>query len=107
MSTSQEYIQFVLDQLAGMNGVTCRKMFGEYLVYVQERPVLLVCDNCVMVKKICGGPRIAGGCCRDSGQGNAASPKEAAEARKSGKSGWYDRLMGLMGGLDLNAPTRL
>ena len=52
MSTSQEYIQFVLDQLAGMNGVTCRKMFGEYLVYVQERPVLLVCDNCVMVKKI-------------------------------------------------------
>lgn len=52
MSTSKEYMEFVLEQLDGISGVTYRKMFGEYLVYVQERPVLLVCDNCVMVKKL-------------------------------------------------------
>lgn len=52
MSTSKEYMDFVLEQLDGISGVTYRKMFGEYLVYVQERPVLLVCDNCVMVKKL-------------------------------------------------------
>lgn len=51
MSTSEEYIRFVLEQLDGVEEVTCRKMFGEYLVYVRQRPVLLVCDNCVMVKK--------------------------------------------------------
>lgn len=52
MSTSKEYMEFVLEQLDGISGVTYRKMFGEYLVYIQERPVLLVCDNCVMVKKL-------------------------------------------------------
>ena len=50
MSTSKEYIAFVCDQLAGIPDVTYKKMFGEYMVYVQEKPVLLVCDNCVMVK---------------------------------------------------------
>lgn len=51
MSTSKEYMQFVLDQLEGFPDVTYRKMFGEYMVYLQGRPVLLVCDNCAMVKK--------------------------------------------------------
>ena len=52
MSTSKEYMEFVLEQLDGISGVSYRKMFGEYLIYVQEKPVLLVCDNCVMVKKL-------------------------------------------------------
>ena len=52
MSTSKEYMQFVLDQLEGFPDVTCRKMFGEYMVYLQGRPVLLVCDNCAMVKML-------------------------------------------------------
>lgn len=52
MATSKEYIEFVCDQLQGIDGVTYKKMFGEYLVYVNEKPVLLVCDNNVMVKKV-------------------------------------------------------
>lgn len=52
MSTSKEYIAFVCDQLRDIDGVTYKKMFGEYLVYVREKPLLLVCDNCVMVKKV-------------------------------------------------------
>ncbi len=52
MSTSEEYIRFVLDQLDGIDDVTCKKMFGEYLVYVREKPILTVCDNCVMVRKV-------------------------------------------------------
>ena len=54
MSTSKEYLQFVLEQLDGINGVTYKRMFGEYLIYVQEKPVFLVCVNCVFVKKIPG-----------------------------------------------------
>lgn len=27
-------------------------MFGEYMVYVNDKPVLLVCDNTVYVKKL-------------------------------------------------------
>ena len=52
MSTTKEYMAFVGDQLADIPNVRWRKMFGEYMVYVEDRPVLLVCDNCVMVKKL-------------------------------------------------------
>lgn len=56
MATSKEYIEFVCEQLAGMENVRYRKMFGEYMVYVNDKPILLVCDNTVMVKKL---PEIA------------------------------------------------
>ena len=52
MATSKEYMEFVLEQLDGISGVRSKKMFGEYLVYVNDKPVLLVCDNTVMVKKV-------------------------------------------------------
>ncbi len=52
MATSKEYIEFVCEQLQGINGVTYKKMFGEYMVYVQGKPLLLVCDNTVMLKKL-------------------------------------------------------
>ena len=52
MSTSKEYMQFVLDQLEEFPDVTYRKMFGEYMVYLNDRPVLLVCDNTVFVKRL-------------------------------------------------------
>ncbi len=51
MATSKDYIEFVCEQLEGIENITCRKMFGEYMVYVNGKPLLLVCDNAVMVKK--------------------------------------------------------
>ena len=52
MATSKEYIEFVCEQLEGIENVTYKKMFGEYMVYVNAKPILLVCDNTVMVKKV-------------------------------------------------------
>lgn len=52
MATSKEYIEFVCEQLDGIENVTYRKMFGEYMVYVNAKPLLTVCDNTVMVKKV-------------------------------------------------------
>lgn len=51
MSTSVEYIQYVLEQIHERFDVSCKKMFGEYMVYLNNKPVLLVCDNTVFVKK--------------------------------------------------------
>lgn len=51
MATSKEYIEFVCEQLDGIENVTYKKMFGEYMVYVNVKPLLIVCDNTVMVKK--------------------------------------------------------
>lgn len=52
MSTSKEYIEFVCEQLAGTEDMRYKKMFGEYMVYVCDKPVLTVCDNTVYVKKL-------------------------------------------------------
>ena len=52
MATSPDYITFVYEQLHGTGTVRYRKMFGEYMVYVNDKPILLVCDNTVFVKRL-------------------------------------------------------
>ena len=51
MATSQYYIEYVCERLPDCGDVRYRKMFGEYMVYVNAKPLLIVCDNTVMVKK--------------------------------------------------------
>jgi TfoX/Sxy family transcriptional regulator of competence genes len=51
MATPQEYVDFVLDQIDDRWEKRSRKMFGEYMVYVDERPLLLVCDSTVYVRE--------------------------------------------------------
>lgn len=50
MATTKDYLDFVCAQLAGIRGVDYKRMFGEYQIYVNDRPVLLACDNTVFVK---------------------------------------------------------
>jgi len=52
MSSTQDYIEYVCDQIHMYKDVRYRKMFGDYMVYVNDIPVLLVCDNTVYVKKL-------------------------------------------------------
>lgn len=52
MATSEDYIQFVCSQIEDAGSVRYRKMFGEYMAYLDDKPVLLVCDNTVFVKII-------------------------------------------------------
>lgn len=50
MATTPDYIDFVCDQICGAGDIRYRKMFGEYMIYINDKPVLLVCDNTVFVK---------------------------------------------------------
>lgn len=52
MATSKEYIDFVCECITHPGEKRYKKMFGEYMVYINEKPVLLVCDNTVFVKKL-------------------------------------------------------
>ena len=52
MATTKDYIEYACERLHGAGGLRYRKMFGEYMVYVNDKPVLLVCDNTVFVKKL-------------------------------------------------------
>ena len=50
MATSEEYLTFVCEQIARFGAVRYRKMFGDATVYLDDKPILLVCDNTVFVK---------------------------------------------------------
>lgn len=52
MSTTPDFIEYICEQIHGTGEVRCRKMFGEYMVYVNDKPILLVCDNTVYVKQL-------------------------------------------------------
>lgn len=50
MATSVDFIEYVCGQIDGKRDVRYKKMFGEYMVYVSGKPILLVCDDTVFVK---------------------------------------------------------
>ena len=52
MATSIDFIEYVCDQINGVGEIRYKKMFGEYLVYVNDKPVITVCDNTAFVKKL-------------------------------------------------------
>ena len=50
VTTDADFAAYVTDQAAGAGRVTCRKMFGEYAVYLDGKVVALICDNQLFVK---------------------------------------------------------
>lgn len=52
MATTIEYIEYVCEQINGIGEIRYKKMFGEYMVYVNDKPVIIVCDNTAFVKKL-------------------------------------------------------
>ena len=57
MASSKEFADYVCAQIDPSFCPIARKMFGEYTVYLCGKPALLICDNCVFVKKL---PQLAG-----------------------------------------------
>ena len=50
MSTSKEFIDYILENIEDAGVVTVRKMFGEYAVYCDGKVIALVCDNQFFLK---------------------------------------------------------
>jgi hypothetical protein len=50
MATTIDYIEYVAEKLSFADNVRYKKMFGEYMVYIGGKPLVLVCDNTVFVK---------------------------------------------------------
>lgn len=51
MACTQEYIDFVCTQLEGVGVIRTRKMFGDWCIYIDEKAVILACDEQCYVKK--------------------------------------------------------
>lgn len=52
MATSLSFCEYVCEQIRGNYDVRFRKMFGEYMIYLNEKPVILVCDDIPFIKML-------------------------------------------------------
>ena len=52
MASTEEFVKFVCEQVKGTGEIIYKKMFGEYMVYVNAKPILLICNNTVYVKML-------------------------------------------------------
>lgn len=52
MASSPEFVNYICEQLDGLGAVRFRKMFGEYMVYLNDKPVVIICDDRPMVKML-------------------------------------------------------
>ena len=52
MASSKEYLDFILDQLSGLDGVSYRAMMGEYIIYYRGRIPGGIYDDRFLVKDV-------------------------------------------------------
>ncbi len=52
MASSKEYLEFILDQLSGLDGITYRAMMGEYIIYYRGKAAGGIYDDRFLVKPV-------------------------------------------------------
>ena len=52
MASSKEYLDFVLEQLSGLDEISFRPMMGEYILYCQGRVIGGIYDDRFLVKPV-------------------------------------------------------
>jgi hypothetical protein len=52
MATNKDFIGFAAEQVQSAGIISDKKMFGEYMLYCNGKPIFLACDNTVYVKQL-------------------------------------------------------
>ena len=52
MSSTKEYLEYILDQLSGLDAVTYRAMMGEYILYYRGRIFGGIYDDRLLIKDV-------------------------------------------------------
>lgn len=52
MASSREYLDFIMEQLSELEGISYRKMMGEYIIYFRGRIVGGIYDDRFLVKPV-------------------------------------------------------
>lgn len=59
MATRERTVEFLVEQLAGVSGISTEKMFGEYAIRCEGKIVALICDDQLFVKITAPGRALA------------------------------------------------
>jgi TfoX/Sxy family transcriptional regulator of competence genes len=60
MASTQDFVDYILEQIENVGVITYRKMFGEYALYCGRKVVALICDNQLFIKPTAGGKAFIG-----------------------------------------------
>ena len=52
MASSKDYLNFILEQLSDLEGITYRAMMGEYIIYYQGKIIGGIYDDRLLVKPV-------------------------------------------------------
>lgn len=58
MATGKEYLDYILNQLSEADGIACRPMMGEYMLYLHGRLAAYLCDDRLLVKPVPAARRL-------------------------------------------------
>ena len=50
MASSKEYLDFILEQLSGLEEISYRQMMGEFIIYYKGKITAYVCDDRLLIK---------------------------------------------------------
>jgi TfoX/Sxy family transcriptional regulator of competence genes len=62
MSSQQNIVDFLVEQMSNAGNVSSRKMFGDYAVYCDGKVVGLICDYQLFIKPTSKGKAFIGKC---------------------------------------------
>lgn len=52
MASSEEFLSFILDQLSNLDGISYRKMMGEYILYFKDKIFGGIYDDRLLIKPV-------------------------------------------------------
>ena len=52
MASSKDYLEYILDQLSGLDDISYRAMMGEYIIYYRSKVVGGIYDDRFLVKPV-------------------------------------------------------
>jgi len=52
MATKKEYLDFIIDQLSGLEEISYRMMMGEYIIYYRGKIAAYICNDRFLVKPV-------------------------------------------------------
>ena len=52
MASSKEYVNFILEQLSGLEGIRCRAMMGEYVLYYKDKIAGGIYNDRLLIKPV-------------------------------------------------------
>lgn len=52
MASSKDYLEYILEQLSDLNGITYRSMMGEYIIYYRGKIIGGIYDDRFLVKPV-------------------------------------------------------